>query len=71
MNYFMKVFLVKGNPTKVDVWSHLNGQGEENTHGCLVLLVAKYTLKKNSATHVIKLAFALKTYPPWQYKYCK
>ena len=27
MNYFMKVFLVKGNPTKVDVWSHLNGQG--------------------------------------------
>ncbi len=27
----MKVFLVKGNPTKVDVWSHLNGQGGENT----------------------------------------
>jgi hypothetical protein len=27
----MKVFLVNGNPTKVDVWPHLNGQGEENT----------------------------------------
>ncbi len=22
---------MKENPTKVDVWSHLNGQGEENT----------------------------------------
>jgi hypothetical protein len=27
--------------------------------------------KKKCATNVIKLAFAPKTYPPWQYKYCK
>ncbi len=27
--------------------------------------------QKNYATNVIKLAFAPKTYPPWQYKYCK
>jgi len=27
----------------------------------------KNTLKKISVTHVIKLGFAPKTYPPWQY----
>jgi hypothetical protein len=39
-----------------------------NIFGAIVL---KPTLKKNSPTHVIKLAFATKTYPPWQYKNCK
>jgi hypothetical protein len=30
-----------------------------------------HTLKKIYSTHVIKLGFAPKTYPPWQYKYLK
>ncbi len=30
-----------------------------------------YCTQKNYTTNVIKMAFAPKTYPPWQYKYCK
>ncbi len=30
-----------------------------------------YARKKIYPAHVIKLGFAPKTYPPWQYKYCK
>ncbi len=38
---------------------------------CLLMEGALLTLKKIYAMHVIKLGFAPKTYPPWQYKYCK
>ncbi len=37
---------------------------------CIILYII-HALKKIYPTHVIKLGFAPKTYPPWQYKYCK
>ncbi len=62
---------MSGGDERANSWCISIMNDEQSEYALHLNAAGGAALKKISVTHVIKLGFAPKAYPPWQYKYCK